>query len=114
MEIINMVEMKSHTWENFFLMEALTTVFDKISFKDFDGTKAEVSLIINGIECPFVETVRLIGKQHEEMIEEKAKNLIKLKMDEVLFDKLNSISNLAQDLERELKHEVDHLFNDFG
>jgi hypothetical protein len=109
MEIINILEQDENSWESYFLLEALTTVFNNINHKDFDGKRAEVTLTINGIECPFVETVKLIGLQHNAMIERKAKKLIEERLDEELFLKLNRISNVASELESELKDKVDEL-----
>lgn len=109
MEVLNILEQDENSWEHYFLLEAVTTVFNKMNYKDFDGRKAEITLTINGIECPFVETVRLIGLQHEAMIERKAKRLIEERLNEELFSKFETVSNLVSELEIELKDRVDEM-----
>jgi len=61
-------------------------------FKDVKLDNLNVELKINGIEVPFMQTLRDIEKQLDEMIEKKAKELLLDKFGD-LHNKIAEISN---------------------
>lgn len=96
-------------WIGYFILNALDHT--KLKDKPLDGKNLNVELKINGIEFDFVSVVEHIGKEYDNSVNEKAKQLMKEKLNNDVFDGLQRISELTESLDRELEYKVNKLFD---
>lgn len=96
-----------HNWVGYFIINALDNTKFKVG--DLDGNSLDVKLTIDGIEFDFISVVEHIGKHYDDTVKREAIKLIKEKMHNDLFGRIDEIAFQAEQLERELKDKYQEL-----
>lgn len=105
------IDMVKHEkgWVGFFVFEALGHNRQIMTSQDYSPHEVDAKLILNGVECDVVETLKFMGKQFDEMVEKRAAEIVKDKFDEKFFDNFNKIENLARDLKEEMADRIQEI-----
>jgi hypothetical protein len=93
-------------WVSFFIFDALGQNHSIMMNKNYDPNQVEAKLIINGVECNVVETLKYMGQQFDEMVEKAAQEKIQEKVDIMFFSNLNEIERLSNQLKEEMEDKI--------
>ena len=96
-----------HNWVGHFIINSLDNTKFKVG--ELDGDNLDVKLTIDGIEFDFVSVVEHIGKNYENEVKREAVKLMKEKMNNDLFGRIDEIAFQAEQLERELEDKYQEL-----
>jgi len=83
-------------------------VFNSKQFKE--DNEIDIILTMNGIECDFKKFTDVIESQLDTMIEKRANRMLHEKFDEKLFNTLDEISDVAEDLKERMADKIDKEF----
>jgi hypothetical protein len=73
---------KGRSLLTYLIIECATKQKDLFNMPNFDAKNLDIQFIINGIDMPVKEGFKLIEKQMDDMIERKAKKMIKERLNE--------------------------------
>lgn len=93
------IDVTSQTVAGFFVIAALTQAEDEVS-EQIKGRYADVTLLVNGVELPFTQTINDIYLRMKNQIEEEAREMAEKMVTEA---GLESIADALREVEWKVK-----------
>jgi hypothetical protein len=100
------IRFKNHRdWAEWFLIHCIVEAKNKgIKVPNIEEGGAKVTLTINGVECPVMETLRYMESKHDEIIRKEAIKLIEEQFSETTTPLFNLLSDLESMMIKKIKN----------
>lgn len=107
MEKLNYLENKKN-WVGYFILNSLNT--EKVNKEKLDPENLEVELKINGQEQNFTQAVEKLVRTFDYHVEQRAKELVEEKWNEVVHKPLDDVTEMANFLKQAMQDRLDEAF----
>ena len=89
-------------WAEWFIIESMGMVDEKLLDVELFKDKLELTLTLNGLELPVMKTLRYIGNRFDEICEKEVKKRLEDRVDE----KVKAVYDMLDKLKEQVKEKL--------